>query len=59
MRPQDARRALRAIWRDAQVQSCADGSIRIIPKWRSSRGLLTRMYAARMVRSVLAITKAK
>lgn len=53
-----ARRSLRTAWSDAKVLSCADGSIRIEPKYRRKYrkpGVITRMYLARMVADCLNI----
>ena len=42
-------RALRTLWSSVKVQSCADGTLRIAPRWRKKfrdHGVLTRMHAA-------------
>lgn len=62
MRPSDARRVLRKLWSTIDVQSCADGTLRISPKWRRQwrrHGVLTRMYSARMVKEVLGVGSEK
>ncbi len=41
------------MWREARVLSCADGTIKIVPKWRCPKGLLTRMYAAELVADLM------
>lgn len=52
--PSSARRALKRLWKSWRVDSLADGTLRIVPKWRSPiHGLLTRLYAADKVDEVL------
>lgn len=54
IRQSDARRALRSMWEGYKVESCADGTIKIRPKWRESKpGVLTRLHAANMVKEAL------
>ena len=53
IRHADARRALRIMWESYKVDACADGTIKISPKWKCHRGVLTRMHAANMVREAL------
>ena len=55
IRPQDARRALRSLWKDVRFSPCADGTIRIVPVWKGGPGLFTRLHAANMVDAVLNI----
>ena len=53
-----ARQVLRRLWATVHVASCADGSIKITPKYRRqwrNPGVLTRMYSARMVSECLNI----
>jgi len=60
MRPQDARRDLRTMWESVYVKACADGSLKIIPKWRKAwkrHGVFTRLYAAYRVADVLTVKK--
>ena len=69
MTPSNARRSLRALWKSVKVESCADGSVRIVPtyreaaKWRKlgalGPGLFTRMHAAQCVEDVLDIWRKK
>lgn len=57
-RPQDARRDLKKLWRHVAVYSCADGSLKIEPKWNGhydTPGVITRMHSAYLVESVLAM----
>lgn len=57
-RPQDARRALKRMWSAVAVYSCADGTLRIEPKWSDRRaGLLTRMHSAYMVERLLGLPR--
>ena len=45
-----ARRSLKALWKGWRVYSRADGTLWIVPKWRSQvHGVLTRIAAARML----------
>ena len=53
IRHADARRALRSMWADYRVVSCADGSIRIWAKWKERPGVITRMHAANMIREAI------
>lgn len=65
IRPQDARRALKRMWSNAAVYSCADGTLRIEPTWNKAiygvyterngggPGVISRMHAAYMVECLL------
>ncbi len=42
-------KALRSLWSTVKVQSCADGTLHIYPRWRKfykRPGVITRMHAA-------------
>lgn len=48
------RQRLKRLWRDIQVESLADGTIRITPQWRDEfPGVITRMYAARLIKELI------
>ena len=55
-KPTTARRILKGLWSKVKVQSCADGTFRILPVWRKKYrrpGVLTRMYAASQAEQVI------
>lgn len=57
VRSQDARRALRGLWQGLDCYSCADGTLKIEPRWKKGirPGLFTRMHSAQLVEYVLGL----
>lgn len=55
--------SVRALWRSARVESCSDGTLRVIPEWRGVKpytdedgggpGLLSRLAAAERLRELI------
>ena len=68
-RPQDARKALKRMWTNVAVYSCADGTLRVEPTWNKTiygfytekdgggPGVFSRMHAAYMVECLMRLPR--